>query len=293
MARLTSPGGSRPVQAPVVGLLLGGVVAAAAYWRRALTLDGALAASVVGGIVFGRGGLPAAGSLLTFFGSSNLLSRLGEGRKQAMPLAQAKGSRRDAWQVLANGGVATLAIALGQPDAFIGALAGASADTWATELGLLTSHAPRLITTLREVPAGTSGGITPVGLAASLGGAVIVGSSWAWLTGHRRAVLVAGVAGMSASLADSLLGATVQALYHCPRCDLVTETPIHGACGQPTALVRGSARITNDVVNVLATLVGAALGLLLRTPNAAKHVRGGANVRRRVGWGRVLSVAPQ
>src|SRR5207302_2682119 len=69
--------------------VLGGGVAAVAFWRRALTLDGAVAASVVGALVFFKGGLPAAASLLAFFGGSSALSRLGASRKGSGPLAQA------------------------------------------------------------------------------------------------------------------------------------------------------------------------------------------------------------
>ena len=60
-----------------------------------------------------------------------------------------------------------------------------------------------------------------------------------------------------------MLGATVQALYHCPRCSAETEEPVHRPCGQPTRLVRGYWWITNDTVNALATLAGAAIGGLM------------------------------
>ena len=249
-------------------------MAAIAYRQRALTLDGALAAAALGGMVLFRGGIPAAGSLLAFFISSSALSRLGQRRKAFRPMTQAKGPRRDAWQVLANGGWATLCVALGQRRAFVGALAAASADTWATEVGMLGGRQARLITTLRRVAAGTSGGITPEGLAASLGGALVVGLAWSLLGGGRRDsrrrqqswqcdLLVAASAGLGGSLADSVLGATVQALYHCPRCSAETEEPVHRPCGQPTRLVRGYWWITNDTVNALATLAGAAIGGLV------------------------------
>jgi len=244
---------------------LGSGVAAAAYWRRALTRDGALAAAVVGSIVFGRGGAPAAGALLTFFGSSSWLSRVGRRRKEGGALPQAKGARRDAWQVLANGGFATVSIALGPKrggGAFLGALAAAGADTWATELGLLARRNPRLITSWRPVAPGTSGGITPEGLGASCAGALGVGLAWWLLGGGWRGVPLAVVAGLGGSLIDSWLGATLQALYRCPACDEVTEEPRHRRCGQPTLPVHGQAWVTNDTVNALATLAGAVIGAL-------------------------------
>jgi uncharacterized protein (TIGR00297 family) len=244
----------------LVSALLGGGVGFAAYRRGALTLDGALGAAVVGCVVFARGGIPAAGALLAFFGSSTALSRLGKTHKDKAPLAQAKGARRDMWQVLANGGVAMVSIGAGGRGGFIGGLAAAGADTWATELGLLSKRQPRLITTRRPVEAGTSGGVTPEGLVASLGGALVVGLTWAVLGGGWRGLPVALVAGLGGSLADSLFGATVQALYRCPICGALTEAELHRPCGQRTDLVRGHRWITNDAVNALSTLAGALLG---------------------------------
>ena len=75
-----------------LGVLLGSGVAAAAYWRRALTLDGAIAATAVGTVVYARGGIPAVRALLAFFVTSSALSRLGEARKRSLPAAQAKGA---------------------------------------------------------------------------------------------------------------------------------------------------------------------------------------------------------
>jgi uncharacterized protein (TIGR00297 family) len=253
----------------VFGAPLGAAVAALAYRRDALTASGAVAAAVVGCITFARGGLGGTAALLTFFASSTMLSRLGQNRKERMPLAQAKGSRRDAWQVLANGGVATLCFLLRRPHAGIGALAAAGADTWATEIGLLAGHSPRLITTLRPVPPGTSGGVTPQGLLASASGALVVGLT---ARAQWRATVLAGLAG---ALVDSLLGATVQAVYRCENCDVLTESVVHQRCGQLTVHQTGFRWMTNDTVNLVATLTGAAVGWL-KTPDAAGHVRGGS-----------------
>lgn len=264
----------------MLGLLLGAAVAGLAYWRRALTGDGAGAAAAVGAVVFARGGAPATAALLAFFASSSALSRVGERRKRSAPLAQAKGARRDAWQVLANGGVATLSLLVGGRrhggGAYVGALAAAGADTWATELGMLARRPPRLITTLQPVERGTSGGVTPEGLRASLAGASVVGLAWALLGGGWRDVWGALGAGMTGSLVDSLLGATVQAVYRCHACGELTEAPVHARCGRQATLVRGQTWLTNDAVNALATLAGAAVGAVWEhIPNAAGHVRGG------------------
>ena len=61
---------------------------------------------------------------------------------------------------------------------------------------------------------------------------------------------------------DSLLGATLQASYWCPRCDKATESRIH-RCGVRSNQVRGINLINNDVVNFAATLAGALFGGLV------------------------------
>jgi uncharacterized protein (TIGR00297 family) len=252
----------------------GSVVAAAcvavlARRRRSLTPDGSIAATAVGAVTLAQGGLPGAGALLAFFVTSSALSRFKTAEKARRGvLAQAKGGERDALQVLANGGVAAGVLLLGgkrSTGAFLGALATAGADTWATELGLLARSRPRLVTTLTPVPPGTSGGITLEGTLASIAGAMTVGAGWGRLGGDlRSAMLTAAVSGTLGALADSLLGATVQASFWCEGCGEATETRLHPRCGQPGRLVRGISWIDNDVVNALATTVGAGLGALLR-----------------------------
>src|SRR5205823_13504698 len=113
--------------------------------------------------------------------------------------------------------------------ALVGALATVNADTWATEVGMLSRRPPRLVTTLRRVPAGPSGGVTPLGTLAGLLGAGLVGAGAALRapslapgrSGRSGRFGILGraiVAGVSGSLGDSLLGATLQAPYRCPAC---------------------------------------------------------------------------
>ncbi len=239
--------------------LLAAIAAAALAWRcRWLTPDGAVAAAVVGASVLGFGGWAWAGALVAFFASGSALTALGRGRK-AQPEHQGRG--RDAIQVLCSGGVAAAVSALWGsgvgpehlrallPAAFLGALAAAAADTWATEVGMLSPHPPRMITTWQRVPRGTSGAISLAGCAAAAAGAALVAGVGA--LGEVFVITAAWTAGVLAMFLDSVLGATVQAVFVRPDGSVV-ETRGSGA-----GLIRGVSWITNPVVNLFSTSAGA------------------------------------
>ncbi len=238
---------------------------------------------LIGTSVFGFGGWVWGGTLIAFFVSSSLLSYLGATRKALLQEKAAKGSRRDLAQTCANGGLAALiALVAGVAGhaapihptlalAFYGALAAANADTWATELGVLAKEAPRLITSGKRVPVGTSGGVTRLGLAAALAGATFIGLSafvliqgaaqltlGSWLWGDWLIIPVAAVSGLAGSTLDSLLGATVQAVRYCDACGKETEQVVH-RCGRPARLLYGWGWLNNDWVNFFASAGGAGI----------------------------------
>jgi uncharacterized protein (TIGR00297 family) len=257
---------------------------------RALTRDGAVAAFVVGTLTFGAGGWAFTLILLAFFVPSVGLSRIGRARKKQLTDI-GKGGARDAWQVLANGGVATLCAVIAGSTmtrgrgsgakwiaAFAGSYAAATADTWGTEIGTLVRGVPHSIVTLRPLPTGISGGVTRVGTAAEIAGAGWLGlaaaaaltrldrspaARWPRAT-TLRIIAPVGVAGIAGALVDSLLGATLQELRRCPVCARTCETNPH-VCGSPTVRVRGIPGFSNDAVNFAATLTGALVALAFPT----------------------------
>jgi uncharacterized protein (TIGR00297 family) len=260
----------------LIGFACGALIAFLAWRVGALSRSGAWAAALTGGVIFGSGGLAWAALLLTFFISSSLLSRLFANRKAAVNEKFSKGSRRDWGQVFANGGLgAILAMAYWSSAhqnwiwiAFVGAMAAVNADTWATELGILNPTAPRLITTGKSVEKGTSGGISLLGTLSALAGAALVGvvaALFSLATGAFGIIFIASLSGLAGSLFDSLLGATVQAIYYCPACQKETERhPLH-TCGTQTVRVRGWPWLNNDLVNFACSSAGAlsAIGLWL------------------------------
>jgi uncharacterized protein (TIGR00297 family) len=242
----------------VIALSAAAAVALVAWRLGALSWSGVVAAAAVGGAVLGFAGLGPALLLVLFFVSSSALSLLPGGGERA---------RRDARQVLANGGLAALAALLMREEplaatAFLGALAAATADTWATEIGLRLGKSPRSPLTWRRQAPGTSGAVSFPGTAGAALGACAVGLLGRCLTADvGTPVAAVGLAGWLAALIDSLLGAGLQAVYRCPRCGRSPQVARHEECSVRAVRVSGVPGLDNDVVNWLATGAGAAAAL--------------------------------
>ncbi len=273
----------------VLGFILAALIASIGWKMQALNRSGALGATLIGGFVFGFGGLTWAALLVAFFLTSSLFSQLGSTQKRSAGVI-AKAGPRDFRQTMANGGVALLmALAVGFVGnqslwypyltlAYFGSLAAATADTWATELGMLSSRPPRLIISGDVVQPGVSGGVTPLGMLASLGGGLFLAlmafsaiqaasllTTGKWFLQDSFLLLTLPLAGLLASLFDSILGATLQQLYYCERCQVFTETPIH-QCGATAYHLRGIPWMNNDLVNFLSTCMGALTAILISLP---------------------------
>ena len=250
------------------------LIAAAAHRAGSLRTSGAVAATFVGTLAFAaspRWG----GFLVAWFVTTSALSRLGATRKaRHVGAVVAKGGRRDAWQVLANGGLFAVGVAASVvlPDptarvtaavAAVAALAAAGADTWATEVGTWARATAWSLRTGTRVPAGTSGAITwPGSIALCVGAAswtalggllgLIPPTAWATATGGA----------LAGAWADTLVGAWAQARRRCPTCGEDTERPVH-SCGTATVHAGGLRLLGNDAVNAIATFVAALVAALL------------------------------
>jgi len=119
---------------------------------------------------------------------------------------------------------------------FVSSLATVAADTLGSEIGGLSKREPRMITSLRKVPHGTNGGVTPLGeFATFLGSSVMSLSSLILRVSDEKAALIILLSGFIGAHVDSLLGATLEN--------------------------RGI--IGNSAVNLLASLSGGIIGSLL------------------------------
>lgn len=181
---------------------------------------------------------------------------------------------RDKNQVLANGIIAGILafihFVFPSPSiyyAYLACLATVNADTWGTEIGILSKSQPISLRSLKKVSPGSSGGISFLGTLSSLFGAFLL-----VLTGFLPGIspfplkteilLIIGIAGFSGSLIDSVLGAFLQAQYQCLICNKMTERKTH--CNFDTKQVSGISWLNNDWVNFLSLISGVILFLVFK-----------------------------
>ncbi len=261
----------------LTGFLVSLLGAGWGYARQSLSGSGAIGAVLVGTLITGFGGWVWLGILVVFFGSSSFFSHYRRQDKQEVEQDFAKTGRRDIWQVAANGGLGVLlAVFSFQSESagllfigYMGAMAAVTADTWATELGVLSRGTTRSILTWKKVAPGTSGGVTLQGTLAGAAGAFLIALTAAvgeHLIGPGEigvgVLLGAGLlGGMVGCYMDSLLGASLQVRYCCRVCGRTTEKTRH--CHQLTRKAGGWDWVNNDLVNFLSSGAGGLAAALL------------------------------
>lgn len=270
----------------LIGLLVVGAFGVFSIKLKIVSISGLIAGFLVGYVVWIFGGWTWFLIILMFHLSAAFFTKFKYKRKVKEGLAQEKGGARGWPNVFANGGFPTICAGLegvfvllivgGNFDiflfGFVGAVATMTADTIATETGLLSKRNPRLITKPRQVvPPGTSGGITILGELGALTGCLIIGGSAALLATigvlasfHTYQLLFVAIgAGMFGCLVDSIFGATVQGIFRCNVCNKITEKSKH--CGKKSTHIQGIAFFENNTVNFVASLSGGVIAMALYT----------------------------
>jgi uncharacterized protein (TIGR00297 family) len=155
--------------------------------------------------------------MLTFFILGSAATKYKFEYKKRLGVEQGKSGARGYRNVFANGIIAAAAAVLfgvfQQPlfiVMYVGCVATAAADTLASEIGV-TGGIPRLITTFRQVPIGTNGGITVTGETVALIGGLTVSVVAMFLnviTPHM--MVICTLAGFAGTNIDSVIGATLE-----------------------------------------------------------------------------------
>jgi uncharacterized protein (TIGR00297 family) len=181
---------------------------------RVLDLGGTVVAVIIGGVIIFAKGPGWFVPLLLFFLLGAAVSRYKHTFKRLR--LHERPSRR-AMNVVANGAVpALLALFAVEYDfavPYVASIALALADTFASELGVLSNNA-YLITTLKPTAAGTNGAVSPFGQATALLGATVVAfTGWAAVGLSAAEAALCMVLGFIGCQIDSVLGATFQGRY--------------------------------------------------------------------------------
>lgn len=209
------------------------------YQRKSLDLFGSAVMIIMGIVIIFSAGTNWLLLIILFLVMSLLATKYS--KKYKMSLGEFEG-RRTSKNVISNGVVACFMAAFGGyylpfVGGFIGAIATATADTLASEIGVLDQN-PRLITTFQKVNPGTNGAVSVLGTAVGIAGAAVIGIAAYFLgimPNALSAILVSIISGTVGCFMDSILG----------------------------ALFENQGWITNEHVNLIATVVGAIVGILL------------------------------
>ncbi|XP_074576914.1 protein PGR-like [Curcuma longa] len=221
--------------------------------------------------------------LLVFFSTSSKVTKLGQEKKRGIEADFKEGGQRNWIQVLANSIIATVLVVIlniktqGQDKcldtkdstvvtALLGGIVGhyacCNGDTWSSELGMLSSEQPRLITTFKKVRKGTNGAITIHGLVAAIAAGFAIGITFALvgllttecsldvLWRQLLVVPIAAAAGLIGSLIDSLLGATLQFSGYC-----TVRKKVVGKHGPTVIKISGTSMLDNNAVNAVSILL--------------------------------------
>jgi uncharacterized protein (TIGR00297 family) len=211
--------------------------------------------------------------IFLMFATSSLLTKFRQNKKGEFKMVIAKPGSRDYIQAVCNLGAATGIMLLWHftredyfMAAFIGSVAAANADSWASEIGGLSKKQPVMITNFKPVAKGISGGVTLTGILGGIAGAFFISFSglvFFYLLENNMATEMTSLffssffAGAAAFISDSYLGSWLQALYLDEK-NLLTEN----SSASGVKLIKGWKWMNNDLVNLITTVLGGGLGAI-------------------------------
>ena len=278
----------------LIGFCMSIMISGIAWYKKSLTTSGAIAATVLGGLVFGAGVPSLTIALVAFFVSSSVLSKLSQwmGSAQIAQVEQrlSKTGRRDYTQVLANSGAALMCLIMliltRNPIyevAGVISFAAANADTWASEIGVLSHQKPVNLISRKPTDKGISGGVTVLGLVASALGSGFIAVAFICIHWALNCVapialfvspvlnpiyptqkllifgVIISVAGFLGSICDSVLGELWQVKYVEVESNRVTER----TKDVKVTYLKGVRWLDNNLVNFISNAIVTLLGLLV------------------------------
>jgi uncharacterized protein (TIGR00297 family) len=236
------------------GLNAGLMAIAAIAPKKLLTPAGLLHAGALGVLLWGTLGWQGYLVMMFYFLAGSLVTRIGMAEKEALGIAEKRSGARgpeNVWGSALIGAFCALGIFLltwnGSADAqnwvpllklgYVASIGTKLADTCGTEIGKAYGQRTFLITTLKAVPRGTEGAVSLEGTVAGVIGSILL-AALACAVGLITpiGIVLCAIAAFVATNIESLIGATIEGKF---------------------------GWLTHDVVNVLNTLIGAIVAILL------------------------------
>jgi uncharacterized protein (TIGR00297 family) len=254
----------------LIGLGISVLIAGIAYFRHSLNKSGFIAATFFGTLIYVFGGILVWGTLIAFFISSSLITKLSENKDKKHT------EGRNHLQVIANSLVAIIFSILYYVTkteifllAAVVAISTSNSDTWASEIGSISKGKTFYIVNFKVAPKGASGAISGLGTLASFIGALFIGIIFIGLYAITESITFTQILyfgfvitsyGFLGNLIDSYLGALIQAKYR--GIDTGTITENKWLPNEKVVLASGLALITNDMVNLLSALFASILTVI-------------------------------
>lgn len=240
------------------------------YKKNILDKTGIITAIVIGIMIFIGGGWKFIAMISAFYILGIATTNFKKSKKRINSITKEKSTTRSYTNVIANGGIASM-LAFSNimiesellTIAFIGAILTATADTIATEIGLLSKSTPfLLLKPSKKCIKGESGGVTILGLTSSFVSILIIGiiSMVLGVINTQYQIIAIIIGGYSGNLLDSIIGGTIQRIGKCTECGNITENMTHH--NKKVTITRGNKNINNDVVNFISTIFGAIIAVI-------------------------------
>jgi len=137
------------------------------------------------------------------------------------------------------------------------ALACATADTWSSEIGVLSRTSPVFIVSRKSAQPGVSGGVSTLGTCCSILGSLLIAFVYYCYYEQIAETTCILILGFTGALIDSLIGELFQAKYLSATSDYTDQQ----SAGK---LVKGFRIVTNNVVNLMAVAITAAIAYPLQ-----------------------------
>ncbi|MEM2918933.1 MAG: DUF92 domain-containing protein [Candidatus Altiarchaeota archaeon] len=198
----------------IVVIFLATFILIYAYIKKKIDLSAVFASTIIGLIVVFTIEISYLLLMISFFILGNLATIYKQKIKESEGVSEGVRTFKN---VFGNGAAATIFsifyyITKAQifQIAFIGAMATATSDTFATEIGQAHEKNPKLITNLKKVKVGTPGAISLQGIFAAIIGSFLI-SLISFIFSNEKSFLMYGtLSGIIGCMIDSLIGATIE-----------------------------------------------------------------------------------